>query len=43
MIASIDTPAQDTLRFTEGDIIPYDYLFSEYEFRQRTKITFKHT
>jgi hypothetical protein len=43
MIASIDTPARDTLEFTEGDIIPYDYLFSEYGFRQRTKITFKHT
>lgn len=43
MIASIDTPAQDTLRFKEGDIIPYDYLFSEYEINQRTKISFKHT
>lgn len=43
MIASIDTPAEDTLRFASGDIVPYNYLFSEYEYSQRTKITFKHT
>lgn len=43
MIASIDTPSQDTLRFSDGQIVDYDYLLSEYQFTQRTKITFKHT